>query len=46
MTAVAVGPRDGELLRSLHDEHAAALWHYVTGLLNAFPLAFWNVDKN
>jgi RNA polymerase sigma-70 factor (ECF subfamily) len=34
MTAVAVGPRDGELLRALHDEHAAALWSYVTGLLH------------
>jgi RNA polymerase sigma-70 factor, ECF subfamily len=33
MTAVAVGPRDGELLRALHDEHSAALWSYVTGLL-------------
>ncbi len=34
MTAVAVGARDGELLRALHDEHAAALWSYVTGLLH------------
>jgi RNA polymerase sigma-70 factor, ECF subfamily len=34
MTAVAVGARDGELLRALHDEHAAALWAYVTGLLH------------
>jgi RNA polymerase sigma-70 factor (ECF subfamily) len=34
MTAVAVGPRDGELLRALHDQHAAALWSYVTGLLH------------
>ncbi|HEX4015475.1 MAG TPA: sigma-70 family RNA polymerase sigma factor [Frankiaceae bacterium] len=31
---MAVGPRDGELLRALHDEHAAALWSYVTGLLH------------
>jgi RNA polymerase sigma-70 factor (ECF subfamily) len=34
MTAVAVGPRDGELLSSLYDEHGAALWTYVTGLLH------------
>jgi RNA polymerase sigma-70 factor (ECF subfamily) len=34
MTAVAVGARDGELLRALHDEHAAALWSYVTSLLH------------
>lgn len=24
---------DADLLRELHDQHAAALWHYVTGLL-------------
>jgi RNA polymerase sigma-70 factor, ECF subfamily len=34
MTAVAVGAREGELLRAIHDEHAAALWAYVTGLLH------------
>jgi RNA polymerase sigma-70 factor (ECF subfamily) len=34
MTAVAVEARDGELLRALHDQHAAALWSYVTGLLH------------
>jgi RNA polymerase sigma-70 factor, ECF subfamily len=34
MTAVAVDARDGELLRALHDQHAAALWSYVTGLLH------------
>ncbi len=34
MTAVAVGARDDELLRAIHDEHAAALWAYVTGLLH------------
>ncbi len=34
MTAVAVGARDAELLRALHDEHGAALWAYVTRLLH------------
>jgi RNA polymerase sigma-70 factor, ECF subfamily len=34
MTAVAVGARDGELLRALYDEHGAALWSYATGLLH------------
>jgi RNA polymerase sigma-70 factor (ECF subfamily) len=34
MTAVAIGAGDGELLRALHDEHGAALWSYVTGLLH------------
>jgi RNA polymerase sigma-70 factor (ECF subfamily) len=34
MTAVAVGSRDEELLRALHDQHSAALWSYVTGLLH------------
>ncbi|MCW2548941.1 MAG: hypothetical protein JWN96_3401, partial [Mycobacterium sp.] len=33
MSAVAASARDGELLRALYDEHAAALWSYVTGLL-------------
>jgi RNA polymerase sigma-70 factor (ECF subfamily) len=34
MSAVAASARDGELLRALYDEHAAALWSYVTGLLH------------
>jgi RNA polymerase sigma-70 factor (ECF subfamily) len=34
MTAVAVDARDGDLLRALYDEHGAALWAYVTGLLS------------
>ena len=34
MTAVAIGSRDAQLLRALHDEHAAALWSYVTSLLH------------
>ncbi len=34
MSAAAVGGRDAELLRVLHDEHAHALWSYVVGLVN------------
>jgi RNA polymerase sigma-70 factor (ECF subfamily) len=34
MTTMAVDSRDGQLLRALHDEHAAALWSFVTGLLH------------
>ena len=34
MTAAALGRRDAELLRVLHDEHAHALWSYVVGLTN------------
>ena len=34
MTAAAVGGRDAELLRALHDQHAHALWSYVVGLTN------------
>jgi RNA polymerase sigma-70 factor (ECF subfamily) len=34
MTAVAIGSRDAQLLRALHDEHGPALWSYVTGLLH------------
>lgn len=32
MTAAALGGRDAELLRALHDQHAHALWSYVVGL--------------
>jgi RNA polymerase sigma-70 factor, ECF subfamily len=34
MTAVAIVSRDAQLLRALHDEHGAALWSYVSGLLH------------
>lgn len=34
MTAAAIGGRDAELLRALHDQHAHALWSYVVGLTN------------
>jgi RNA polymerase sigma-70 factor (ECF subfamily) len=34
MATVAADARDGELLRTLHDEHGRALWSYVTGLLH------------
>jgi RNA polymerase sigma-70 factor (ECF subfamily) len=34
VTAAALGGRDGELLRALHDQHAHALWSYVVGLTN------------
>jgi RNA polymerase sigma-70 factor, ECF subfamily len=32
MSAEAVGRRDADVLRALHDEHAHALWSYVVGL--------------
>ena len=32
MSAALVGRRDADLLRSLHDRHAHALWSYVIGL--------------
>ena len=34
MSTMAVDGRDGQLLRALHDEHAGALWSFVTGLLH------------
>ena len=34
MTAAALGGRDADLLRALHDQHAHALWSYVVGLTN------------
>jgi RNA polymerase sigma-70 factor, ECF subfamily len=34
VTAAALGGRDAELLRALHDQHAHALWSYVVGLTN------------
>jgi RNA polymerase sigma-70 factor (ECF subfamily) len=34
VTAAAIGGRDAELLRALHDQHAHALWSYVVGLTN------------
>ena len=34
MTTVAAESRDSQLLRALHDEHAVALWSFVTGLLH------------
>ena len=34
MTTAAAQARDGQLLRALHDEHAASLWSFVSGLLN------------
>jgi RNA polymerase sigma-70 factor (ECF subfamily) len=34
VTAAALGGRDAELLRALHDQHAQALWSYVVGLTN------------
>ena len=34
MTAAAIGGRDADLLRALHDQHAHALWSYVVGLTN------------
>ena len=34
MSAAAVGRRDSDLLRALHDQHADALWSYVVGLTN------------
>jgi RNA polymerase sigma-70 factor (ECF subfamily) len=32
MSAALVGPRASDQLRSLHDQHAHALWSYVVGL--------------
>lgn len=34
MSAAALGGRDADLLRALHDQHAHALWSYVVGLTN------------
>jgi RNA polymerase sigma-70 factor (ECF subfamily) len=34
MSVAAVGRRDSDLLRALHDQHARALWSYVVGLTN------------
>ncbi len=34
MAAMTLGASDSDLLQVLYDEHAAALWAYVTGLLH------------